>query len=369
MSALNSKTRFQKSSETLCRLRESCHGTQYSNKRIVSTKYGWKYYGKVHEYIAASPPTANYGAQCGALPPSIYSIHDSEFGRGFERDAELLEAAVEEDPEDDRTRFYLGNTYRALDRREDAVLQWAARIALGGWSEEAYMSALGIAMMMEEIVGEESEKRVLRDETWEVLIEINMADADAGEEEEEKREENFSEGKSLEAAASADVAITPLNEEKETMLHSRKVKLSDVVTAYSKAHTILPYRQEAPFYLSRISRLILKDYESSCYFAEEAVKGGPYSDQTLFADRDIYRFQVPDELCTCGYYVPGKESVGQKKCEELIEALIEDGAREEGAPGWAKNMLERVEKNLKFYTTNGSSGKKEIVSGAAYGDE
>jgi tetratricopeptide (TPR) repeat protein len=335
--------------QPLNRLRESCHGTQYSNKRIVSTKYEWKYYGKVHEYIAASPQIdAKYGTQCGTLPPSIYSLHDSEFGRAFERDAELLESAIEEDPEDTRARFYLANTYRALDKREDAIIQWAARIALGGWPEEVYMSALGIAMMMEKIVGEESdEKRALRDDTWKVLIEINMADAEGA------------------PSGAADI-VGPLKGEKETMIHNRKVKLSDIVTAYSKAHTILPYRQEAPFYLARISRLLLDDYQSSCYFAEAAVEAGPYSDSTLFADRDIYRFQIPDEICTCGYHVPGKESIGQKKCEELVEALIEDGAREKGAPRWAKNMLKRVENNLKVYTTSDSSGKEKKITGAAY---
>ncbi|KAL4536609.1 hypothetical protein Ndes2437B_g06021 [Nannochloris sp. 'desiccata'] len=294
-------------------LRESCHGTQYSNKRIVSTKYEWKYYGKVHEFIAASPRMdALYGTQCGTLPTSIYSLHDSEFGRAFERDAELLESAIKEDPEDTRARFYLANTYRALDKREDAIIQWGARIALAGWPEEAYMSALGIAMMMEEIVKEENdEKRALSDDTWELLIEINMADT---EEVEEKRNEK-SEGKASGGGADAVDGVT-LNKEKdkkENVTNRRKIQLSDIVTAYSEAHNILPYRQEASYYLARISRLLLNDYESSCYFAQAAIEGGPYSDSTLFADRDIYRFHIPDEVCTCGYHVPGKESVGQKK--------------------------------------------------------
>jgi hypothetical protein len=143
------------------------------------------------------------------------------------------------------------------------------------------------------------------------------------------------------------------------------------VTAYSQAHTILPYRQEAPYYLARISRLFLNDYESSCYFAQAAVEGGPYSDSTLFADRDVYRFHIPDELCSCGYFVDGKErNLGQTSCEELIEALVEDGAREKEAPSWAKNMLKRVEMNLQVYTSiyssTGLEKKKKGVVGAAY---
>jgi hypothetical protein len=340
-------------------LRESCHGTQYSNKRIVSTKYEWKYYGKVHEYIAAAPETdATYGTKTGTLPTSIYSLHDSEFGRAFERDAELLESAIQEDSEDTRARFYLANTYRALDRKEEAIIQWVARIALEGWREEMYMSALGIGMMLEEMAREESdENRVLSTTTWEILIEIGMAEAEAAEND-EKGGANGGDG-------DADVTLT---EEKSTEEKSnrKKVELSDVVTAFSQAYTILPYRQEAPYYLARLTRLILHDYDSACHFAEAAAESGPYSDSTLFADRDIYRFHIPDELCTCGYHVAGKESFGQRHCEELVEALVEDGAREKGAPIWAKNMLRRVENNLQVYI---NSGKKEEILGALYGGD
>lgn len=123
----------------------------------MSSKYDWKYYGKVHEYIApadnvaqaanATADNETFEDTTGTLPSSIYSIHHSEWNRGFERDAELLESAVAENPEDDRARFYLGNTYRALERNEEAIVQWSARIALGGWQEEIYLSALEIGKM------------------------------------------------------------------------------------------------------------------------------------------------------------------------------------------------------------------------------
>ena len=342
----------QISSFPFFRLRESCHGTQYTNKRIVSTKYDWKYYGKVHEYIAATPrPDATYGTQAGSLPPSIFSLHDSEFGRAFERDAELLESAIAENPEDSRSRFYLANTYRAIEKQEEAIVQWAARISLKGWPEEMYMSALGIAMMMEELVSEKDEaKRVLKDETWDILIEIGMAEAEKteGKDEEEK-----------EGVENADDVVQKEKEEKE----SRKIKLADVVNAYSEAHNILPYRQEALYYLARISRLSLTEYDSSCYFAEAAAESGPYTDSTLFADRDIYRFLVPDELCTCGYHVPDKKKVGQRACESVIEALIEDGARVKSAPMWAKNMLKRVENNLQVYIMDSNSSSSDAGAG------
>jgi len=63
----------------------------------------------------------------------------------YERDVRLLEAFLrDEKPEDDRTLFYLGNSYKNMGNFEKAIDAYTRRIFVrngqGGWKEERYLS-------------------------------------------------------------------------------------------------------------------------------------------------------------------------------------------------------------------------------------
>ena len=208
-------------------------------------------------------------------------------------------------------------------------MQWSRRIELDGWQEEVYLSALGIGKMLERIYyeNEPGGKEVQR-ATWQAMV-------DAGVVEERTNAYYFN----------------------NTRVH---ITLVDIVSAYEYAHWTLPYRQEAPYYLAKFSRLRVGDYKACVSFAVAALAGGAYNESTLFAETHVYKYAVLDELCTSAYYVPNKAQRGQQACENLIAVLEIEGAREVEETSWAAEMLRRVEKNHKWYV--GEWEKREEVT-------
>lgn len=149
--------------------------------------------------------------------------------------------------------------------------------------------------------------------------------------------------------AMVDAGIMEERKNEENKLESVEIPLLDIVSAYEYAHRVLPYRQEAPYYLAKLSRVRVGDYKACASFAEAALAGRAYNESTLFAERHVYKYNVLDELCTCAYYVPGKVQRGQQACDELIAMLEDDGARGVEASSWGFEMLQRVEGNRRWY--------------------
>src|SRR5207237_4508427 len=61
------------------------------------------------------------------------------------RDIRLLNAGLEEEPNNERYMFYLAQTYREMGRHQEAIQWYRRRIARGGWDEEIWASHYGIA--------------------------------------------------------------------------------------------------------------------------------------------------------------------------------------------------------------------------------
>ena len=59
-------------------------------------------------------------------------------GQKFARDRDLLLAEVERNPEDSRSAFYLGQSYRSMGDLVNARKWFARRAEMGGWDEEVY---------------------------------------------------------------------------------------------------------------------------------------------------------------------------------------------------------------------------------------
>lgn len=112
---------------------------QYQNVRIIRNDGRYKYRGVTHEFIE-TPPCAS------SLRISRDVMHICDIGDGgskenkFKRDIDLLEKSLETDPDNCRTYFYLGNSYKNLNQPLKALKCYKKRIELGGWVEEVYMS-------------------------------------------------------------------------------------------------------------------------------------------------------------------------------------------------------------------------------------
>lgn len=127
------------------RLRQRNGDTVYWNTRLVRASLPWRYVGATHEYLATPA-----GAKVERLP--ALGVRDRNDGGArsdkFQRDLRLLSAALERDPTDPRTLFYLARTWRALGDPLKALTLFRRRIERGGWVEEVWHAWMASAEML-----------------------------------------------------------------------------------------------------------------------------------------------------------------------------------------------------------------------------
>lgn len=118
--------------------------------QIFKTGRGWKYVGILHEYPTIEPGPPRIGKieggykivarTLGARNKDISPIDK------YKKDAELLENALKEEPNNIRYHFYLAQSYFDSQQWEKAEEAYRKRIEMGGWEEEQFYSAYRIGM-------------------------------------------------------------------------------------------------------------------------------------------------------------------------------------------------------------------------------
>ena len=115
-------------------------GLSYHNCRLVRMDYNWKCTGVTHEYWDG--PTEN-------LSKDICYIDDKDDGGckhdKFQRDIQLLEKGLNDEPQNVRYMFYLAQSYNSVGRNKESTKMYKKRIAAGGWEEEVWYSHYMIA--------------------------------------------------------------------------------------------------------------------------------------------------------------------------------------------------------------------------------
>ena len=118
--------------------------------QIFRTGRGWKYVGVLHEYptIESGQPKiskieGDYGIVARTVGARNVGIEPVE---KYKRDAELLEKALLEEPENVRYQFYLAQSYFDSQQWEKAEAAYNKRVQMGGWEEEQYYAAYRIGM-------------------------------------------------------------------------------------------------------------------------------------------------------------------------------------------------------------------------------
>jgi len=122
-------------------------GTRFDSVRVVRVDSGWRYCGRVHEYLA--PPANRPGHYAPLRVPGAYIRFRATDGerrtRRNQRILELLELDKRDNPGDPRAAFYLARGYSESGQHERAAAEFERRVRLGGWSEEVFESMLGVA--------------------------------------------------------------------------------------------------------------------------------------------------------------------------------------------------------------------------------
>lgn len=126
------------------RIRQGDERFDYRNVRLVRGDLPWRYVGSTHEYVTRADGIDPTVEDLDAIAIDDHGDGGSKAEK-FERDRSLLEAELQQDPDNARAAFYLAQTYRDLAGRDgDAALLELARdgyerrAEMGGWSEEVY---------------------------------------------------------------------------------------------------------------------------------------------------------------------------------------------------------------------------------------
>lgn len=118
--------------------------------QVFRTDCQWKYFGVLHEYPSIDGKTPQIGKLEGnyrvvARTMGARNLNQTPIEK-YAKDAELLEKALIDEPENVRYQFYLGQSYFDSQQWEKAEEAYTKRVGMGGWPEEVYYSIYRIAM-------------------------------------------------------------------------------------------------------------------------------------------------------------------------------------------------------------------------------
>ncbi len=137
---------------------------EYWVKRLVRGDRRWRFVGATHEYITTD------GTEETEKLDAIVIDHHADGGtrpEKFQRDLALLAGEIERDPHDARSVFYLAQTYRDLDRLQEAIELYRRRVSMEGWDEEVFYSQYQVGVLSER-AGDHERAVVALLEAWEI---------------------------------------------------------------------------------------------------------------------------------------------------------------------------------------------------------
>jgi len=125
----------------------------YANPRILKGSLDAEYRGVTHEYLHV--PNAQRDTLAGLK--FIEHFDGGNRSEKFQRDVELLEAALQSEPDNERYWFYLGQSYKDLKQYNKAIPCYKKRLELGvafkekEWPEEMYYSLYMLGRCYQEL--------------------------------------------------------------------------------------------------------------------------------------------------------------------------------------------------------------------------
>lgn len=121
---------------------------KYFNVRFVRNRSGWRYRGRVHEWLKdTSVEGPEPKSPLFRMPEDIVlyqdrTADDDKTKKRFRRDYKLLLQDHKDNPKEPRTVFYLAQTCQCLGKHDETFYYSKLRISLGGFEEERFHSFL-----------------------------------------------------------------------------------------------------------------------------------------------------------------------------------------------------------------------------------
>ncbi len=117
----------------------------YINRRVVNRFETGNYRGVTHEYLDV--------ASAGVLSGVHFLDHACGANRAdkFKRDIDLLLADLKVHPDNERSWFYLAQSYRDNGQPAQAAQAYKRRVEMGGWDEEVWNARVNHAACLESL--------------------------------------------------------------------------------------------------------------------------------------------------------------------------------------------------------------------------
>ena len=141
-------------------------GVRYAPPQLVNVKEAqWEWRATVHNYLAHVG-----GSNKRVLRKDVWIIyhpgegaksHGVTMEQKYLQDAKLLEEDLKQHPDNARSQFYLGQSYKHAGHFKKAYAAYKKRVSMKGWFEENYVAQLEVGRVA--ILLEESEDVVLRE--------------------------------------------------------------------------------------------------------------------------------------------------------------------------------------------------------------
>lgn len=124
--------------------------TRYVRLQLVNNHLNWKWIGVLHEYLE-SPEANTYEILTGVFDIPRPEGFRSQDPLKYQKDAALLEKALETEPDNARNVFYLAQSYRDAGEAHLAIKNYEKRIGMGGWDQEVFYSKYQICFLQEKL--------------------------------------------------------------------------------------------------------------------------------------------------------------------------------------------------------------------------
>lgn len=124
--------------------------TEFFLPRLLRADRPWRFEGVLHEYLASDQPFEQ------AVLPGLSQVGHFDSARNqkpprekYLQDAQVLEAALETEPQNARYQFYLAQSLRDAGEPARALDAYRRRATMGGWDEEVYYALFEVARLLE----------------------------------------------------------------------------------------------------------------------------------------------------------------------------------------------------------------------------
>lgn len=126
-------------------------GTIYARVQLINiARFDWKWVGVLHEFLDCP-----YAYRVTTLE-GVYNVVFTDGDRSqdplkYQKDVQILEQGLIDEPNNVRYVFYLAQSYRDAGMLEKALENYQRRISLGGWDQEVFWSKLEVALLQERL--------------------------------------------------------------------------------------------------------------------------------------------------------------------------------------------------------------------------